>query len=68
MPRWASLSSPQAQLHPQFATNRLVYISYLKPVGTERQAALTVARGRFDGSAITDLTDIFTCGPGVNGP
>jgi glucose/arabinose dehydrogenase len=55
-------------LHPQFATNRLVYFSYLKPVGTERQSALTVARGRFDGVAIADLTDIFSCGPGVSGP
>jgi aldose sugar dehydrogenase len=55
-------------LHPQFATNRFIYFSYLKPVGSERQAALTVARGRFDGSAITELTDIFSCGAGVSGP
>jgi glucose/arabinose dehydrogenase len=55
-------------LHPQFATNRLVYFSYLKPVGAERQAALTVARGRFDGSAIAELTDVFSCGSGVAGP
>jgi glucose/arabinose dehydrogenase len=55
-------------LHPQFAANRFIYFSYLKPAGAERQAALTVARGRFDGAAITDLTDIFTCGVGVSGP
>jgi glucose/arabinose dehydrogenase len=55
-------------LHPQFATNQLVYFTYLKPVGAERQSALTVARGRFTGSAIVDLTDIFSCGPGVSGP
>src|SRR6185503_323493 len=55
-------------LHPQFATNRLVYFSYLKPVGAERQSALTVARGRFDGSAITELKDIFSAGAGVSGP
>jgi glucose/arabinose dehydrogenase len=55
-------------LHPQFATNRFIYFSYLKPVGVERQAVLTVARGRFDGSAITDLADIFSCGAGVSGP
>jgi glucose/arabinose dehydrogenase len=55
-------------LHPQFARNRFVYFSYLKPAGAERQAALTVARGRFDGSAITELADIFSCGPGVSGP
>ena len=55
-------------LHPQFAANHFIYFSYLKPVGAERQAALTVARGRFEGSAITDLTDIFSCGAGVSGP
>ena len=55
-------------LHPQFATNRFVYFSYLKPVAVDRQSALTVARGRFDGSAISELTDIFSCGPGVSGP
>ena len=55
-------------LHPQFAANQLVYFSYLKPAGTERQSVLTVARGRFDGSAITGLSDIFSAGPGVSGP
>ncbi len=55
-------------LHPQFATNRFVYFTYLKAVGAEKQSALTLARGRFDGSAITDLTDIFSCGAGVSGP
>jgi glucose/arabinose dehydrogenase len=55
-------------LHSQFAANRFVYFTYLKPMGTERQAALTVARGRFDGSAIAGLQDIFSCGPGVSGP
>ena len=55
-------------LHPQFSTNRFIYFSYLKPVGVERQAVLTVARGRFDGAAITDLADIFSCGAGVSGP
>jgi glucose/arabinose dehydrogenase len=54
-------------LHPQFATNRQIYFSYLKPLN-EKQAALTAARGRFDGSAISDLKDIFSCGPGVAGP
>ncbi len=54
-------------LHPQFATNRFVYFTYLKPVN-EKQAALTVARGRLDGSAIAELKDIFSCGAGVAGP
>jgi glucose/arabinose dehydrogenase len=55
-------------LHPQFATNRYIYFSYLKPVGTERQTALTVARGTFDGTAVTELRDIFSAGTGISGP
>ena len=55
-------------VHPQFATNQLVYFTYLKPGATERQSVLTVARGRFDGAAITGLTDIFSAGAGVGGP
>ena len=54
-------------LHPQFAANRFIYFTYLKPVN-DKQAALTVARGRFDGSAISELTDIFSCGAGIAGP
>jgi glucose/arabinose dehydrogenase len=58
----------EVSLHPQFASNRLVYFTYLKPAVTERQAALTLARGRFDGTAVTGLTDIFTTGVGISGP
>jgi glucose/arabinose dehydrogenase len=54
-------------LHPQFATNRFIYFTYLKAVN-EKQAALTLARGRFDGTAISELKDIFSCGAGVSGP
>ena len=57
----------EVSLHPQFATNRFVYFTYLKRVD-EKQAALTLARGRFDGSAVSDLKDIFSCGAGVSGP
>jgi glucose/arabinose dehydrogenase len=57
----------EVSLHPEFATNRFVYFTYLKPVN-EKQTALTVARGRFDGSAVSELEDIFSCGPGVSGP
>lgn len=45
-------------LHPRFAENRLVYLSYTKPLeGTRRVSA--VARGRWDGRALTDVRDIF---------
>jgi glucose/arabinose dehydrogenase len=45
-------------LHPQYATNRFVYLSYNKPIA-ERQSGLGVARGVFDGKALTNVRDIF---------
>ncbi|PYS53827.1 MAG: hypothetical protein DMG13_10910 [Acidobacteria bacterium] len=44
-------------LHPKFAENRLVYLTYNKP--GERGATMALARGRFDGSQLTDVTDLF---------
>jgi glucose/arabinose dehydrogenase len=45
-------------LHPQFATNRFVFLSYNKPV-TEQQNGLGLARGTWNGRALTDVRDIF---------
>jgi glucose/arabinose dehydrogenase len=45
-------------LHPQFATNRFVYLSYNKGIA-ERQSGLGVARGVWNGRALTDVKDIF---------
>jgi glucose/arabinose dehydrogenase len=45
-------------LHPQFAQNRLVYLSYTKPID-EKRRTVGIARGRFDGRALTDVKDIF---------
>ena len=45
-------------LHPRFAENQFVYLSYNKPRG-ERGSALGVARGRWDGKALVDVRDIF---------
>jgi glucose/arabinose dehydrogenase len=44
-------------LHPSFATNRLVYLSY--PKAGERGTTLAVARGRFDGRKLNDVREIF---------
>ena len=56
----------EVALHPQFATNRLVYFTYNKagePVAGaqpgQRQSAITLARGRFDGSALTNVQELF---------
>jgi glucose/arabinose dehydrogenase len=44
-------------LHPDFATNRFVYVSY--PKFGERGSTLAIARGTFDGTALTDVREIF---------
>jgi glucose/arabinose dehydrogenase len=44
-------------LHPDFADNGYVYLTYTKPTGN--QSATALARGRWDGSALTGTTDIF---------
>ena len=45
-------------LHPQFAQNRLVYLSYTKPLDDKR-TTVAVARGRFDGKALTEVKDVL---------
>jgi aldose sugar dehydrogenase len=45
-------------LHPQFATNKLVYLAYTKPIDEKRQTT-AIARGRWDGTALVDTKDIF---------
>jgi len=53
-------------LHPQFAQNQYVYLTYTKPVdGT--QNTLGLARGRLDGNTLTDVRDIFVAAPGTGG-
>jgi glucose/arabinose dehydrogenase len=45
-------------LHPDFTSNRLVYLSYSKG-GDGDLSTTALARGRFDGESLTDLRDIF---------
>ena len=52
-------------LHPRFAENRYVYFTYHKVAGPARPNGVipsvnTLARGRWDGSALTDVQDIFS--------
>ncbi len=46
-------------LHPDFESNRLVYLSYAKPIGDGTEATTAVARGRFENDRLTDVEDIF---------
>jgi glucose/arabinose dehydrogenase len=45
-------------LHPRFAENRFVYLTYTKPLD-ERRRVIALARGRWDGRALTEMRDIY---------
>ena len=45
-------------LHPDYATNGIVYLSYSKDIDGENSST-AIARGRFDGSRIDGVEDIF---------
>lgn len=46
-------------LHPDFATNRLVYFSYAKPSEDGTKGTTAVARGRFENDRLTGVEDVF---------
>jgi aldose sugar dehydrogenase len=52
-------------LHPKFATNGLIYFTYNKAGEVsatnpqQRQSAITLARGKFDGKALTTVQELF---------
>jgi aldose sugar dehydrogenase len=54
-------------LHPQFAQNQTLYLSYTKPVADNR-TTFAVTRARWTGSALADAKDIFVAEPGDGGP
>jgi aldose sugar dehydrogenase len=45
-------------LHPQFATNRLIYFTYTKPVENGKGTP-SLARGRLEGGALIDVKDLL---------
>jgi glucose/arabinose dehydrogenase len=58
-------------LHPEFAENGLVYLTYTKPVG-DGWGAPALAQGRLEGGALHDVrdlvvTDAFEGNSGLNG-
>lgn len=48
-------------LHPRFADNRWVYLSYHRQAG-EAAGETVLARGRWDGGALADVENIFESG------
>lgn len=45
-------------LHPNFAQNHLLYLTYNKP-GPNKTTAIALARGKLDGSKLTEVRDVF---------
>src|SRR5579871_5954575 len=45
-------------LHPRFAENGFIYLTYTKP-GDEKKRVTALARGHWDGKGLTDVRDIF---------
>jgi aldose sugar dehydrogenase len=45
--------------HPNFASNRLIYITYSKPGATEADSRTALIRGRFENDRLTDVKEIF---------
>jgi glucose/arabinose dehydrogenase len=53
-------------LHPKFADNHFVYLTYTKPLADDK-TTLALARGTWNGSALTDVRDVFVAGMGTGG-
>ncbi|MBT8405427.1 MAG: PQQ-dependent sugar dehydrogenase [Gemmatimonadetes bacterium] len=51
--------------HPDFATNRMLYLSYSKPVGDG--ATTAVVRGRFEGDRLSQVEELFEARSRGNG-
>jgi glucose/arabinose dehydrogenase len=45
--------------HPAFASNRLLYLSYSKPIGNGSEATTAVIRGRFENDRLTGIEELF---------
>lgn len=53
-------------LHPDFESNRLLYLSFVKP-DADSLGSLAVARGRFENDRLTDVEEIFHAQADPNG-
>jgi glucose/arabinose dehydrogenase len=45
--------------HPNFASNRLLYLTYSKPGATDAQATTALIRGRFENDQLTNVQQLF---------
>ena len=54
-------------LHPEFARNNYVYLSYTKPL-EDNQTTLAIGRGRWNGERLRRFEDVYVAEPGAAGP
>jgi glucose/arabinose dehydrogenase len=54
-------------LHPKFADNRLVYLSYIKDLGKKTHTPALI-RGRLEGMALVDVKELFVADTAFTGP
>ncbi len=45
--------------HPNFASNRLLYLTYSKPLADGKQATTALVRGRFENDRLTNVAQLF---------
>ena len=53
-------------LHPKFSENKLVYFGYTRAAGSvpdDRRSVMVIARGRYEGNALSSVQDIFVTDP-----
>jgi aldose sugar dehydrogenase len=49
----------EVAVHPQFESNRLVYLTYSKPSPDGSEATTALSRGRLEGNRLTNVEEIF---------
>jgi aldose sugar dehydrogenase len=54
-------------LHPKFDSNHFVYLAYNKPGANDGATMLAIARGVWNGGALTRVEDVFVADPGTTG-
>src|SRR5262245_1037048 len=52
-------------MHPKYSENKLIYFSYSK--AGEGRTPMVLARGRFDGAALSGVQDLYTSDPVTQG-
>jgi len=51
--------------HPAFQANRLIYFGFARPAGDETH--MVIARGRYEGHALTNVEELYESGPAFAG-